>query len=480
MRNEVETSVNYGNQLTNVMLARIFSTLFLSLSFVSGALANIAEKPNIVFILSDDQGSYDVGWRGSEIKTPNLDKLAKSGARLENFYVQPLCSPTRAALMTGRYPIRYGLQVGVILPDANFGLPLEERMLPQALREVGYTTAICGKWHLGSVEKSYWPDHRGFDQWYGMLFGMTDYFKHTRNDKLDWWRNGEPSHDEGYTTELIGREAAKVIRNQPQDKPLFLYVPFNAVHYPFQVSEKYKAPYADLKEPRRTYAGMTAAMDEAIGKIISAIDETGRRKNTLIIFSSDNGGYKPGTVTSNGPLRGGKGSVYEGGVRTCAFATWENHITPGSEMKAVAHVVDWYPTLLKLTGASLQQKLSLDGKDIWPCLTKGKTSPHDELLFNASPTQGAIRVGDWKLVLHSEKGGSAFEEGGTRAEKKKAKRSASASAKMKAELFNLIDDPSEQKNLAEQNPRKLKELRARYDALAQEAVPPKNTSDKDL
>ncbi|MDB6026117.1 MAG: arylsulfatase family protein [Verrucomicrobiales bacterium] len=448
--------------------------LFLSLLpiLLSCAFVRAAEKPDIVFILSDDQGSYDVGWRGSEIKTPNLDKLARAGARLENFYVQPLCSPTRAALMTGRYPMRYGLQVGVILPDADFGLPLEERMLPQALHEVGYTTAICGKWHLGSLDKTYWPDHRGFDHWYGMLFGMTDYFKHTRTDKLDWWRNGKLSHDEGYTTELIGREAVTQIRNQAKDKPLFLYVPFNAVHYPFQAPEKYKEPYAALKDPRRTYAGMIAAMDEAIGKIVAAIDETGRRKNTLFIFSSDNGGYKPGTVTSNGPLRGGKGSVYEGGVHTCAFATWENHIKPGSAVNAMAHMVDWYPTLLNLTGASLKQKLPLDGKDIWPCVTEGKPSPHHEILFNSTPTTGAIRVGDWKLVLHGKQDGAE-----QRGKGKKRKRNADAG--MNIELFNLAEDLSEKKNLADENPKKLKELRSRYDALASQAVPPKNQNDKE-
>jgi arylsulfatase A-like enzyme len=453
------------------MRSRKLSLFYLFSILFTCAFVRAAEKPDIVYILSDDQGSYDVGWRGSEIKTPNLDKLAKSGARLEQFYVQPLCSPTRAALMTGRYPMRYGLQVGVILPDAEYGLPLEERTLPQALREVGYTTVICGKWHLGSVEKNYWPDHRGFDHWYGFLFGMTDYFKHTRHDELDWWRDGEPNHDEGYATELIGREAVKTIRNQPKDKPLFLYVPFNAVHYPFQVPEKYKEPSANLKEPRRTYAGMTAAMDEQIGKIITAIDETGRRKNTLIIFSSDNGGYKPGVVTDNGPLRAGKGSVYEGGVRTCACVSWENHIEPGSEIKAMAHMVDWFPTLLNLTGASLKQKLPLDGKDIWPCITKGKPSPHEEILMNSAPNVGAIRVGDWKLVLH--------EEGEAKRTKKKSKPIANAESKWKIELFNLANDLSEKKNLADENPKKLKELRSRYDALAKQAVAPKNEDDRE-
>ena|SRR5436190_351979 len=163
-----------------------------------------AEKPNIVFILADDLGSYDVGWRGSEIRTPNLDALCARGAKLENFYVQPVCSPTRSSLMTGRYPMRYGLQVGVIRPWAKYGLSLEERTLPQALREAGYTTAICGKWHLGGFEKTYWPNARGFDHWYGHLQGALDYFTHIRDEKLDWFRDGEPNNDQGYTTHLVG------------------------------------------------------------------------------------------------------------------------------------------------------------------------------------------------------------------------------------------------------------------------------------
>jgi arylsulfatase A-like enzyme len=451
------------------MNSRKFSLLFFIFCLACAGI-RAAEKPDIVYILSDDQGSYDVGWRGSEIKTPNLDKLAASGTKLENFYVQPLCSPTRAALMTGRYPMRDGLQVGVIRPWSEYGLPLDERTLPQALREVGYTTAICGKWHLGAANESYWPSHRGFDHWYGFLFGATDYFKHERYGKFDWWRDGKTNHDEGYTTELIGREAVKILRNQPKDKPLFLYVPFNAVHYPFEVPEKYKVPYANLKEPRRTYAGMTAAMDEQIGNIIAAIDETGRRKNTLIIFTSDNGGYKPGVVTDNGPLRGGKGSVYEGGVRTCACISWENHIPANASINAMAHVVDWYPTLLKLTGASLKQKNPIDGKDIWPCITENKPSPRNEVLMNTSPNAGALRVGDWKIVLHSGKP--------DRPQAKKKKKKIAANAEPEVELFNLAEDLGEKKNLANENPQKLKELRKRYEFYARQAATPKNVNEK--
>jgi arylsulfatase A-like enzyme len=421
---------------------------------VAMAAEDAAPRPNIVLILADDLGYADCGFGGGkEIKTPHLDKLAAAGTVLEALYVQPVCSPTRAALMTGRYPMRMGLQVGVIRPWAEYGMPLEERTLPQALKEAGYTTAICGKWHLGSFDKAYWPNARGFDHAYGHLFGALDYFTHIRDGKLDWYRNGEPLEEEGYTTHLLAREAVKFIREHDKSKPFLLYVPFNAVHTPLQVPEQYMAPYAGLKMQRRKLAGMLAAMDEAVGQIVAAVEEKGVRDNTLFIFSSDNGGYNPGVVTDNGPLRAGKGTLYEGGVRAAAFITWDGHVAAGARLKEPLHTVDWYPTLLKLAGASLEQKLPLDGRDVWPTITAGKPSPHEEILFNTTPTAGALRVGQWKLKLS----GLGNRNGGA------------------VELFNLAEDLSEQNNLAEQHPERVKELRARYDQLASEAAEPKNT-----
>jgi arylsulfatase A-like enzyme len=451
-------------------------------SFIAGWLglallapaASSGEKPDIIFLLADDLGAYDVSWRGSEIKTPQLDQLAASGAKLEQFYVQPVCSPTRASLMTGRYPMRYGLQVGVIRPWAGYGLPLEERLLPQALRAAGYTTAICGKWHLGSFDKAYFPHARGFDHAYGHLFGAIDYFEHVRDGKADWYRDDQPLAEEGYSTHLIAREAVRLLKAQPKDKPLFLYVPFNAVHAPHQVPEQYKQPYQALAEPRRTYAGMVAAMDEAVGQILAALQETGRRKNALIFFSSDNGGPNPGKVTSNGPLRAGKGTLYEGGVQVVACAAWEGRIKPGSVVKAPMHMVDLYPTLLKLAGASLQQKLPLDGMDILSCLTEGKPSPRTEILHNSTPFNGALRVGDWKLVVNGRARDPADEEGAPGKVKKKPKRRPADGA---VELFNLADDPYEKNDLSAQQPEKVKELRRRYDELAGQAAPKKNVKE---
>ena len=421
-----------------------------------------ASKPNIIVIIADDLGSADVGWRGGEIKTPNLDKLAFGGARLEQFYVQPVCSPTRAALLTGRYPMRHGLQMGVVRPWAQYGLPLNERTLPQALREAGYTTAIFGKWHLGHHKPEFLPTRRGFDRQYGHYNGALDHFQHIRDGGFDWHRDDKVSRDEGYTTTLIARETVRFINDQKAEKPFFVYVPFSAVHAPLQVPEKYKAPYAHMRPRRAIYAGMLACLDEAVGQIVAAVNARGWRTNTLILFSSDNGGPNPGVISSNGSLRAGKGTVYEGGVRACAFANWPSQIRSNTVVNAPLHIVDWYPTLLYLAGANTNQTLAIDGRNCWPAITRGASSPHSEILLNATPRNGALRAGDWKLVLNGDRAES--DDGDVR-----PNRNTGSDA---IELFSLTDDPSEKNNLAAQHPDKVKELRAKYDALAAQQVPP--------
>jgi arylsulfatase A-like enzyme len=453
-------------------LLRYGLALLAGAAFLSVSSAN-ESRPNFLVILADDLGYTDVGFTGGkEIKTPSLDKLAAAGARLEQFYVQPLCSPTRASLMTGRYPMRYGMQVGVLRPWEKRGLSLKERLLPKALKEAGYTTAIVGKWHLGQSERIYLPTSRGFDHQYGHYSGAIDYFTHIRDGGFDWHRDDRVCRDEGYSTHLVASEAERLLREQPADKPFFLYVPFNAVHAPHQVPEKYTAPYTSLREPRRTYAGMLAAMDEAIGGILATLDERGFRSNTLIFFSSDNGGPNPGRVTDNGPLRAGKGTVYEGGTRVCACVAWEGHIKPGSVVAQPLHMVDWYPTLLKLAGASLDQQLPLDGYDILPVLAQGKASPHNEILINTTPRGGAIRVGDWKLVINGA-AGTGEQEDETPAPAKR-KKGARKNQPPEVELFNLAQDLSEQHNLASEKPDKVRDIRARYQAFAKQAATPGN------
>ena len=430
----------------------------LALPLLAGLLlaqAEPAARPNIVFIIADDLGWKDVGYHGSEIKTPHLDRLAASGVRLEQFYVQPVCSPTRAALMTGRYPMRYGLQVGVIRPNATYGLPLEERMLPQALREAGYATRMVGKWHLGSFDEKYWPTSRGFDHHYGHLFGALDYFTHVRDKQLDWYRDGKPLSEEGYTTELMGAEAAKIIREHDAAKPLFLYVAFNATHAPLQAPPRFLEPYKDLPNAeRRLKAAMTTAMDEQIGRIADAIEQRGLREKTLLIFLSDNGGPTgKGNAADNGPLRAGKGTLYEGGLRVPTFAVWPGRLKAGSVVNEMMHMTDWYATLLKLAGAPLDQKLPLDGKDVWAAIADGKPTPREEILHNVEPGRGALRKGPWKIVVQGKM---------------------PATEKASVELFNIAEDPHEKTDLSSKHPDKAKELLDRLNVYAREAARPNN------
>lgn len=433
----------------------------LSILFIVGMVASSTgvEKtppPNIVFLLADDLGWKDVGFHGSKIQTPHLDALAKNGAQFEQFYVMPVCSPTRACLMTGRYPIRTGLQSGVVRPWSKHGLPLSERTLANALKDAGYFTAICGKWHLGSSKRAYLPMQRGFDHQYGHYVGALDYFTHERMGGLDWHRNGKVLHEEGYTTTLIGNEAVKLIENHDAKKPLFLYVPFNAPHTPLQAPESYLEKYKQIKQPkRRKFSAMVTAMDDSIGRIYDALRKRKILDNTLIIFSSDNGGpTKLGA--NNGTLRGGKGTLYEGGVRVTAFANWKGKIK-AKKVRQPMHMVDWYPTLIKLAGGSLKQKSPLDGKDIWPVLTEEKPSPHKDILLNVEPRRGAIRIGDWKLKVQGALPRPMDGKGLT----------------MGVELFNLKSDRSEKQNLASDNLDKVRELMKRLNDYARSAMPPK-------
>ena len=229
------------------------------------------QKPNIIHIVADDLGWKDVGFNGcKDIKTPNLDALAKGGAKFEQFYVQSMCTPTRAALMTGRYPFRYGLQTIVIPGPAGYGLDTSEHLMPQCLKDAGYTTAIIGKWHLGHGDLKYWPKQRGFDYQYGAMIGELDYYTHSDAGVLDWFRNNKPVKEEGYTTQLIGADAVKYLNEQSANKPFYLYLTFNAPHTPYQAPQDYIDRYKNIQEPtRRIYAGN--------GHLLGRRDRQGRR-----------------------------------------------------------------------------------------------------------------------------------------------------------------------------------------------------------
>ena len=442
---------------------RLLAALLLGpVPWLTAADAAPAAKPNIVYILADDMGYADAGFMGcKDLRTPNLDRLAHDGTILSSYYVQPVCSPTRSTLMTGRYPIRTGVY-SVIHPHEPWGLKPEERTLAQALRDAGYETAITGKWHLGEFQPAYRPTQRGFDHQYGLWFGMVDYFTHLRGSEPDWHRDDKPCDDQGYSTHLIAQEACRLIREKVPGKPLFLYLPFNAVHTPLQVPDSYLAPFGKLSGKRKTYAGMMAAMDEAVGQVLAALDETGLRSNTLVVFSSDNGGPAPGTLTDNGPLRAGKGTIYEGGMRVCACVNWPGHIPAGKTVAEPVQSVDWYPTLIRLAGGTLEQPLPLDGKDIWPVLTAGAKSPHDALLLcGTSPARAAVRSGDWKLLV-----------GANDRDAEAAPGEGDAPRGARVELYNLAADIGEKNDLAAATPEKVKELRARLDDWMKSAVAP--------
>lgn len=432
-----------------------------------------APRPDIVFLLIDDLGFADCGFNGGQqIKTPNIDRLAKAGAVLEHHYVQPVCSPTRSTLLTGRYPTRTGVY-SIVSPHAAWGLPLAERTLADALKQAGYATEIVGKWHLGEFKPAYLPLARGFDHHYGHYFGMLDYFTHERGGEIDWYRDGQKVKEAGYTTHLLRDEACRVIARQPKEKPLFLYVPFNGVHGPLQAPEAYLKPYPELKGNRQKLAGMLAAVDEAVGKIEDALRQAGRLENTLIVFSSDNGGPPPG---DNTPLRDHKGSIFEGGVRSAAFACWPGRIPAGQRLREPMHMVDWYPTLVKLGGGSLEQKLPIDGRDVWPMLTAKATSPHDAILCVSTqgPARAAVRMGEWKLLVN----GGAAEADEAEAPKAKGKNAKAAAKYEPVALYHLTEDPGETRNLAAAQPERVKAMRARLAELLKDAVPPGNAAAK--
>ncbi|MEY2880232.1 MAG: hypothetical protein RLZZ15_2612 [Verrucomicrobiota bacterium] len=463
------------------MRLRIFLplSLLLPLSALTALTARAAQpppRPNILFLLSDDQGFADIGYRSKEVPTPHLDALAASGVRLEQFYVQPVCTPTRAALMTGRYPMRLGLQLGVIKPESRHGLPLTARTLPQALREAGYFTALAGKWHLGNGAPEYLPTARGFDHQYGFYLGMTDYFTHLRDGGLDWHRGDRALREEGYATDLIADEAITIIeKHDTTAKPFFLYVAFNAPHTPLQATDAWLARFAHIADKkRRTHVAMIAHMDDAIGRIVATLERKNLREKTLIVFSSDNGANLP--VGDNGPLRDQKGSVYEGGVRVPAFASWRGTLPAGTRVEQPLHIADWHPTLLRLSGAKSDPAVTLDGRDLWPALIAKNSSAapiHEELLINAAPGTGALRRGDWKLVVN----GHLKFKGGTPpnsfswADLLRSESNSADAAKQQIELFNLATDPSESKNLATAHPEIVRDLTARYETYARAAVP---------
>ena len=337
----------------------LLATLFSVGCSQSPPEATASRPPNIVLILADDLGWSDVSFNGGEIATPNIDRIANENVRLDRFYVAPICTPTRTGLMTGHYPIRYGMMRGVVMAYHDFGLDPGATLLPQALARAGYEhRAIFGKWHLGHSRLEYRPLQRGFTRHVGLLTEGVDYFTHERAGEVDWWHDHESVDEPGYTTDLISQHAERFVREHAGDEaPFFMYVPYNAPHSPFQAKDEHLPKYAHLEgipveavtgpgvpqdkwlwyaghatrperladfdlrqENRRITGAMVHSLDEGVGKILDALDETGIADNTLVWFLSDNGGDTG--MGENRPFRGSKGNVFEGGIRVTAAARW--------------------------------------------------------------------------------------------------------------------------------------------------------------
>lgn len=399
---------------------------FLQLPLATAALA-APRRPNVVILLADDLGWADLSCYGGEIETPNLDRFAQQGTRFEQFCSYPLCSPTRSALMTGRSPMRLGIGYTVIRPWSNYGLPLNEHLLPQTFKAAGYQTAMTGKWHLGHALQKYLPHHRGFDHAYGQLNGAIDYYTHLREGGLDWHRNGKSVQEEGYSTDLLAAEATRWLGARDRSKPFLLYVPFNAPHAPLEAPDALIRKYERIADKkRRVYAAMVDAMDGAVGRILRTLDEQRVADDTIVLFFSDNGGPLD-QGARNTPLRGAKGSVYEGGLRVPAILRWPDRIQAGARSRQLMTVMDVFPTLAAGAGVAPRNALPFDGRDLWEGIRTGRVSPREDLFFaverGRGPTQYAVRRNQWKLV-----------------------REGSSDA-----LYNLNDDPNETSNVASEN-----------------------------
>jgi arylsulfatase A-like enzyme len=391
----------------------ILSLIAVIMAFTTG-LVNAAQKPNIVLLVADDLGYGDVGFHGSDIQTPNLDKLAAKGIRLEQFHVAPMCSPTRAGLMTGRYPIRFGMMRSVIPPYRDYGLNPKEDMLPEMLARAGYEYRACfGKWHLGHSKEAYYPLNQGFTHFMGCLNGAIDYFTKEREGELDWHREGKPFRKEGYATDLIGDEAVAFVESIPEEEPYFMYVPFNAPHGPFQAKEEDIAKYPDRKGNRKIYAAMVDSMDQAIGRIVDAIEKRGDADNTLVWFFSDNGGVN--NIGENGPQRGSKLTIYQGGIRVAALAYWpDGGLVGGRVSNARIGYIDVMPTLKGIIGLDETPVKPFDGMDVLEAIKGNGTLP-DRPWFtyldqDANLVQHvAVNYDEHKLVLSRPLSGSTID-----------------------------------------------------------------------
>lgn len=383
------------------------------LSLLTLSLPTLAAgKPNVLLILADDLGFADVGFNGcKDIPTPNLDSLAKSGVRCTQGYVShPFCSPTRAGIMTGRYQQRFGHENNPFYDPASTreGLPLDQILLPQVMKENGYATGIVGKWHLGA-HPQFHPNRRGFDEFFGFIGGGHNYFPAVipkgggagseYNVPIEF--NGKDTHETGYITTALGREAAAFI-DRHADKTWFLYLAFNAPHTPLMAPEEYLKKFASITDPKRKlYAAMISAMDDAIGVTLAKLREKKLEENTLIFFMSDNGGPIGVNGSINAPYRGAKGQVYEGGIHVPFVVRWKDHLPAGVDYPNPVISLDVFATAVALAGGKLPADRTMDSIDLIPFLSgKNPAAPHEILHWRGGGgDRWAIRAGERKLLL---------------------------------------------------------------------------------
>lgn len=395
--------------------------------------------PNVVLILADDLGYADLGCQGCrDIPTPNIDSLATQGVRFTNGYVScPVCSPTRAGLLTGRYQQRFGHEFNpgpAAAASAKFGLPLTEKTVADWLKEQGYTTGMVGKWHLGYGADQV-PQKRGFDEFFGFLGGAHSYLDLQRDKGNRILRGTEPVEEREYLTDAFTREAIGFIERH-KTRPFFLYLSYNAVHTPMHASRRREERFAHIADPkRRTFATMLAALDDGVGSVLRRLRETRLEQDTLIFFLSDNGGPTRSNTSRNDPLSGYKGQVLEGGIRVPFLVQWRGVLPAGTAYDRPVIALDILPTAVAAAGGAIPADAALDGVNLLPYL-KGRNaeSPHDRLFWRFGQ-QSAVRVGDWKLVKLTDK---------------------------PLQLFDLTADIAEKDNLADKHPDRVKQLEDAY------------------
>nr|ATE50188.1 arylsulfatase 4 [Phyllotreta striolata] len=391
----------------------------------SGLMEMESPSPNIIVIMADDMGFNDVSFHGSsEIPTPNIDALAYNGVILNSHYTQSLCTPSRSTFLTGKYPIHTGMQHSVILETEPWGLPLNETLLPELLKNKGYATHAIGKWHLGFFKKEYTPTFRGFDSHFGYWQGYQDYYSHMtkatysgeigydmrRNLEVDYEAKGK------YSTTLFTEEAVKLIRQHNTSKPMFLYMAHLAPHAglpsePLQAPDEEVYKFAHISDPeRRVYAAMVSMLDKSVGDVVKALRDRRMLQNSVILFLSDNGAAPEGVHANRGsnyPFRGMKHSAWEGGTRNIA-AIWSPLIKkPRKVSNHLMHISDWLPTFSSIAGLDSSKTPKIDGLDMWKSISEDESSPRTTILYNIDDTGrwGGVRQGEWKYVYGSTSNG---------------------------------------------------------------------------